>query len=137
MKSIEIGRKQDSYKFQSDFATIFIDDLIRVCGTKDPSLLSAFIHQLICSLIDAMTIANFRLSQKRIDAPIMRIELFDLPSGGLKFQIVPLDADKNPIKTDQEMPALVLGASPDEAKEFMKKPGSVSLFLLDKLPKEN
>jgi hypothetical protein len=137
MKSIEVCRKQDINKFQLDFATAFIEDISRISETKDSNHLSTIIYQLICSLIDAMTVASFRVSQDGVVPPKMRIELHILPSGGLQFQVVPLDLNGVVIKTDKEMPSIVVGASPEETKQFMAKKGSTQLFLMDKLPKEN
>ena len=137
MKSIEVGRRQDTNKFQSDFAKAFIGDISRISGIRDSSRLSILIYQLTCSLIDAMSVVNFILFQKGIDSPKMRIELHILESGGLKFQIVPLDENGATIKTDKEMPSLGIGANAEETKQFMVQKGSTQLFLIDKLPKEN
>ncbi len=137
MKSIEVDRQQDTEKFQLDFAMAFIEDISRILETKDSNRLSIIVYQLICSLIDAMTVASFRLSQDGVDVPKMRIELHILPSGGLQFQVVPLDLNSVAIKTDKEMPSVVIGANAEETKEFMAKKGSTNLFLLDEFPKEN
>ncbi|MBI3045956.1 MAG: hypothetical protein HYY86_00205 [Candidatus Harrisonbacteria bacterium] len=138
MKFVEAGYREDPGKFQHDFVEMFAKDVAECLGVEEPKALADIFYQLICSVIDAMSIAKLRMADKEgIDVILMRVELIKLNPKGLKFQVIPLNNEREPITTNLEMPALILNPDQEEMKKNLKTGRSIVSFLLPKLPKSN
>jgi len=138
MKFIEVEYREGSGKFQQDFVEMFAKDVAECLGVEEPKALADIFYQLICSVIDAMNLAKLRMADKKgLNVTLIRVELIKLNPKGLKFQIVPLNNEREPITTDLEMPALILNPDQEEIEKNLKTGRSVVSFFLSELPKRN
>src|SRR3989338_7765964 len=118
MKFIEVEYREGSGKFQQDFVEMFAKDVAECLGVEEPKALADIFYQLICSVIDAMNLAKLRMADKKgLNVTLIRVELIKLNPKGLKFQIVPLNNEREPITTDLEMPALILNPDQEEIEK--------------------